>query len=109
MSDKEEEKKKEVPPEDREGDAIKRFEDAALEKPSTRMELLDSFLKQITGAISVQPKTGPEDFQDIQSIEWTEYPELESSENLEKKIAELKLIADSIEKKNYNRSSLSKT
>lgn len=68
----------------------------------TKPDLLDSFLKQISGALTIQPKTGTRDFSDIQSIGWAEYPEPESSENLEKKIAELKVIADSIEKRNYN-------
>ena len=71
-----------------------------LKSLSSRMELLDSFLKQITGAIPVQPKAGTEDFKDIQSVEWTEYPEMETSDELDRKISELQQIAVSIEKKN---------
>ena len=50
------------------------------------MDLLESFLKQITGSIAVQPNTGPEEFKDIQSIELKEYPEMETSDELERKI-----------------------
>ena len=64
------------------------------------MELLDSFLKQITGSIAAQPNTGPEEFKDIHSIDWKEYPEMETSDELERKITELQQIAVSIEKKN---------
>jgi DNA helicase II / ATP-dependent DNA helicase PcrA len=99
MSDQEEEKKKKDTPDERSEGAIKRFEDAGPEKPVSRMDLLDSFLKQITGAVSVQPKTGPEDFNDIHSIGWTEYPEMETTEELDRKISELRQIAVSIENK----------
>ncbi len=102
MSDKEVDSKKEVPSGDGAGDAIKRFEDAGTEKPVSRMELLDSFLKQITGAVSVQPKIGPGDFKDIQSVDGSEYPEMETSEELDRKISELQKIAVSIEKKNID-------
>ena len=106
MSDHEEDdKKKKVPPEENNGGVIKRFEDAGPEKPVSRMELLDSFLKQITGAVPSQPITGPGDFKDIQSIGWTEYPEMETSEELDRKIAELQQIAVSIEKKNIDEGS----
>ena len=51
------------------------------------MELLDSFLKQVTGTIAAQPDTGTDEFKDIQSIEMNEYPEMETSEELERKIS----------------------
>ena len=86
------------------GGGIKKFENTGPDQ--TKMDLLDNFFKQITRAISVQPKAGKEGFDDIQSIGLTEYPEIESSENLEKKIAELKLISDSIEKKNLDSETL---
>ena len=95
----EEEKKKKDLPYDRSDGAIKRFEDAGPEKPVSRIELLDSFLKQITGAVSVQPKSVPEDFRDIHSVGWSEYPEMETTEQLDRKISELQQIAISIEKK----------
>jgi hypothetical protein len=106
MSDhQKKENKKKVWPEDSSGGTIKRFEDAGPEQPASRVDLLDNFLKQITGSVSIQSKTGPEDFQDIHSIEWTEYPEMETSEGLDRKIAELQQIAFSIENKNIDNGS----
>jgi DNA helicase-2/ATP-dependent DNA helicase PcrA len=95
-------KKKEGYPEDNSTGMIKRFEEAGPEKPFSRMELLDSFLKQITGSVAIQPKTGPEDLKDIHSVEMEEYPEMETSEELDRKITELQKIAQSIEKKNID-------
>ncbi len=109
MSDQEKErKKKKIPPEEKEGGVIKRFEDAGSDKPASRMDLLDSFLKQITGAVSIQHKTGVEHFNDISSVQWTEYPDIESSEELDKKIAELQKIAVSIEKKDIDKESIAR-
>jgi DNA helicase II / ATP-dependent DNA helicase PcrA len=110
MSDHEEEDKfKEDNHEGNQGAVIRRFEDASPEKPVSRMDLLDNFLKQITGTLSVQPKTNIEEFKDIQSVDWTEYPDLESSEGLERKISELQLIAASIEKNNPDYGSITQT
>ncbi len=107
MSDQEKEgKKKKIPPEEKEGGVIRRFEDAGSDKPASRMDLLDNFLKQITGAVSIQHKTGVEHFNDISSVQWTEYPDIESSEELDKKIAELQKIAVSIEKKDFDKESI---
>jgi DNA helicase II / ATP-dependent DNA helicase PcrA len=101
MSDQEKEKnRKGIPPEEKTDEVVKRFEDARPQQPPSRMELLDSFLKQITGALAVQPKAGPEDFKDINSVEWTEYPEMEMTEELDRKISELQQITVSIERKN---------
>lgn len=101
MSDHEkEEKKKESPPDENQGGVIKRFENAGSDKTVNRMELLDSFLKQITGAVYLQPVAGAEDFRDIHSIDLKEYPEMETSDELDRKITELQKIAVSIEKKN---------
>jgi DNA helicase II / ATP-dependent DNA helicase PcrA len=109
MSEHEEDtKSKEEDPLNNRGGAIRRFEDARPEKPVSKMDLLDSFLKQITGSAFVQPKESTEEFSDIQSVDWTEYPDLESSAELEKKIAELQLIADSIEKKQIDNDSISR-
>ncbi len=106
MSDQEkEEKKKENGPDDGLGGAIRRFEESGPEKPASRMELLDSFLKQITGSISVPANTSPEEFKDIQSVGWSEYPEMETTEELDRKISELQKIAVSIEKKNIDEGS----
>jgi DNA helicase-2/ATP-dependent DNA helicase PcrA len=104
MSDHErEEKKKETPPEENQGAAVKRFEDAgSVNKPASRIDLLDTFLKQITGTVAVQPGSGPEELKDIQSIDLKEYPEMESSDELDRKISELRQIAVSIEKKNFD-------
>jgi DNA helicase II / ATP-dependent DNA helicase PcrA len=107
MSDHEKEgKKKEITPEENQSEIIKRFEDAGSDQPASRIDLLDSFLKQITGPISGQPKTGPDDFKDINSIELKDYPEMEISDELDRKISELQQIAVSIEKKNIDEGSL---
>ena len=106
MSDQEkEDKKKEYGPDKRFGGAIRRFEESGPEKPASRMELLESFLKQITGSISVPANTSPEDFNDIPSIGWSEYPEMETTDDLDRKISELQKIAASIEKKNIDEGS----
>ncbi len=109
MSDHEKEGKKKVPGQDGNSDGIiKRFEDAGPGKPVSKLDLLDSFLKQITGAVSVPQKNGVEEFKDIQSVEWEEYPEMETSEELDRKISELQRIAVSIEKKNIDEESFRK-
>jgi DNA helicase II / ATP-dependent DNA helicase PcrA len=103
MSDQEkEEKNKGVHSGENHKGVIKRFEDAGSEKPPSKMDLLDSFLRQITGKVAVQPKTQSEDFKDIHSIELKEYPEMETSDELDRKISELQQIAVSIEKKNID-------
>ena len=80
MSDhKKEEKKNEVPPSESLDSAIRRFEDEGPQKPESRLDLLDNFLKQITGSVSVPAKSASDDFKDIHSIEWSEYPEMETS------------------------------
>ena len=107
MTDHEkEEKKGEAPDEDNRGGIIRRFEDSASDNPTSRMDLLESFLKQVTGTIAAQPDTGPEEFKDIHSIELKEYPEMETSDELERKITELQQIAISIEKKNPDDNSI---
>ncbi len=107
MSDHEKEgKKKEIHPAESQENAISRFEEAGSQKPESRLDLLDSFLKQITGTVSVPARSAPDDYKDIHSIEWSEYPEMETSEELERKISELQLIAASIEKKNTGAASI---
>jgi DNA helicase II / ATP-dependent DNA helicase PcrA len=107
MSDHEkEENKNEVPPPERLESAVRRFEDEGPEKPESPLDLLDNFLKQITGSVSVPARSASDDFKDIHSVEWSEYPEMETSAELEKKISELQLIAASIEKKNIEGSSM---
>ena len=107
MSDHEKDgKKKEIPPEESQENAVSRFEEAGPQKPESRLDLLDSFLRQITGTVSVPAKSAPDDYKDIHSVEWSEYPEMETSEELEKKISELQLIAASIEKKNAGTASM---
>jgi DNA helicase II / ATP-dependent DNA helicase PcrA len=106
MSDNEKDhRKKEIPPEERLGGPVKRFEDGASDNHASRMDLLDSFLKQITGALPVKQAASPGDLTDIQSIDLKEYPEMESSDELDRKISELRHIAVSIEKKNIDESS----
>jgi DNA helicase II / ATP-dependent DNA helicase PcrA len=101
MSDHEKEgKKKGIHPAGSPENGISRFEKAGPQKPESRLDLLDSFLRQISGTVSVPAKSASGDFMDIHSIEWSEYPEMETSEELEKKILELQIIAASIESKN---------
>lgn len=95
-----EKKKKEVPSVESQDGVIKRSGDSGAQKPVSRLDLLDSFLKQITGTISVPVNSSPEDIKDIHSFELSEYPEMETSGELERKISELQKIAVSIEKKN---------
>ena len=103
MSESEKErKKKEQRPEIRKGEGIKKAEKEPVEKSANPMDILDNFLKQITGTVSIQTKPGIDAYKDIQSVKWSEYPEIELTPDLEKKISELQKIADSIEKENIN-------
>lgn len=95
-------KRKDDQPETGMRGVVKKVENDRLNQSATKMDLLDNFLKQITGAVAIQPQTGIEEFEDIQSIEWSEYPELELSPDLDKKISELQVIANSIERKNVD-------
>jgi hypothetical protein len=95
-----EEKAKQIRSESLPGGVIKKIEKNNSDLPAARMDLLDSFLKQITGTVSIPSKTDVDDFSDIQSIEWSEYPDIELSPDLNKKISELQTIAKSIEKNN---------
>ena len=98
MEEKEEGKKRDRDAEEGKNDGvIRRFEESGNNKPLSRMDLLDSFLKQITGASSLPSKAGTEDSGDITAVEWSEYPEMETSEELDRKISELQKIALSIE------------
>jgi len=94
-------KKKEIQSENIPDGEIKKIGDNQ-DFNSSQMDLLDSFLKQITGIVPVQPKSGHEDIEDIQSIEWSEYPDIRLSTDMEKKIAELQIITNSIEKKHLD-------
>jgi DNA helicase II / ATP-dependent DNA helicase PcrA len=98
-----EEKGKESGSEYNPGGLIRKIEKLPDKVPG-KMDLLDNFLKQITGTVAIQSKTGIEDFKDIHSIEWSEYPDVELSPGLDKKISELQKIANSIEKKNIDNS-----
>ena len=71
-------------------------------QPVSQIDLLNNFLEQITGQVYIQPQSGNDDIDDIHSIEWSEYPDIELSPDLEKKISELQIIANSIEKKNVD-------
>ena len=108
MSDHEkEEKKKEVPVMMINSDgSIKRFEDAGPGKPASKLDLLDSFLKQITGAVAAQPKSGSEEFKDIHSVDWENILKWRHLMNSKRKITELQQIAVSIEKKNTDEESI---
>lgn len=78
---------------------IKKFKNDSPGQAGSQKDLLDNFLKQISGAVSLQSEASINEFEDIQSVELSEYPDLELSPDLDRKITELKLIADSIEKK----------
>ena len=101
MSDKLQ-KKKDDQPGINQSESIKKDGINSPGNSDTRIDMLENFLKQITGAdnYSLQPKNGGEEFEDIQSIGWSEYSDPEISPELDKKITELQLITKSIEKKN---------
>ena len=63
-------------------------------------DLLDNFLKQVTGNIEIHSELRKNDIEDISSIDRSEYPDIELTPELDKKISELHTIADSIERKN---------
>lgn len=65
----------------------------------SRMDLLDRFLNQITGTVPAKLNSNSEEHTDLQSVDLSEYPDLESSPGLEKKIRDLQTITNSIEKK----------
>ena len=103
MSDQEKkEKNKQVPSADRSDGTIRRFEDAGPDRSDSRIDLLESFLKQITGSSVIPAKNNPEEFKDIHSIDLKEYPEMETSDDLDRKVSELQIIAASIEKKDID-------
>jgi DNA helicase II / ATP-dependent DNA helicase PcrA len=81
---------------------IKKVGNSHLDQPTSQMDLLDNILKQITGTVSIKSQTDIYDLTDIQSIELSEYPDIELSPDLDKKISELQIIANSIEKKNID-------
>jgi DNA helicase II / ATP-dependent DNA helicase PcrA len=97
----EEQEKKSIKPENIPEREMKKIGNS-LDSESSQMDLLDNFLKQITGIVQVQQNASHEDVEDIQSFEWSEYPDIELSTDLEKKIAELQRITNSIEKKNID-------
>ncbi len=63
------------------------------------LDLLNNFLKQITGTESISSATSSSFSDDIASIDWSEYPEIELPPALEEKIERLRAITGSIEKK----------
>lgn len=65
---------------------------------SFRNDLLDSFLSRITGPVQ-DLKPSAEEFEDIRAIDSSAYPVMDITPALERKINELKHIADSIEKR----------
>jgi DNA helicase-2/ATP-dependent DNA helicase PcrA len=93
----EEERKKQEGPRTGRNDLIRRFENAGGEQPASKMDLLENFLRQITGAAEISHSLEEWDVSDLQSVGRDEYPEPETSENLENKISELRQIALSIE------------
>jgi DNA helicase-2/ATP-dependent DNA helicase PcrA len=99
-------KKKDAKSVGRQDGVIKKSGETPMDKPDP-LDLLENFLKEITGVVSFPPKAYIEDLNDIQSIDWSEYPDLELSPDLDKKISELRLIANSIEKKKVSDSELS--
>ena len=102
MSFEEEQKRKKGRSEISSARVIKKVKESQLDQPASPMDILDNFLKQITGQVSIQTLSGNDGIDDIHSIEWSEYPDLELSPDLEKKMTELQTIANSIEKKNVD-------
>ncbi len=96
----EEHKDKKEPPGNRTGGSIRRIEKNEPDENVSRTDILDNFLKQITGEVSMHQHYGADDPDDIHSTDWSEYPEVEQAPELEEKIAELNIIAKSIEEKN---------
>lgn len=84
------------------GDVLRKAAKSHPDPNPSPMDLLDNFLKQITGNVSIPPEINKREAGDIKSIEWSEYPEIDSSPELDKKIGELQKIANSIEKKNID-------
>jgi DNA helicase-2/ATP-dependent DNA helicase PcrA len=86
---------------------IKKVGSNEIVRPVSQIDLLNNFLEQIRGPVSRQPKSSNDEIEDIHSIERSEYPDIELSPELDKKIAELQTIANSIEKKNVDIGSIS--
>lgn len=84
------------------GDEMRKADNSYPEPNPSPMDLLDNFLKQITGNVAISPEIHKKESGDIKSIEWSEYPEIDLSPELDKKIGELQKIANSIEKKNID-------
>lgn len=87
---------------DQSDDLIRKPGDPEPGRSLSAKELLDNFLKQISGAGPATVRLRDDDLKDIQSLSWAEYPEIKSPEELESKIAELKMISDSVEKKSQH-------
>ncbi len=71
-----------------------------------KLNLLENFLEQISGVVSVPAKIQEEENKDIRAVGWNEYPEIGSTDELDRKIAELRQIAESIEKKKFEGESI---
>jgi DNA helicase-2/ATP-dependent DNA helicase PcrA len=82
------------------GDGMRKTNKSRPSPNPSSMDLLDNFLKQITGTVAIRPDPVKNDIADIKSLDWSEYPEIELPTALNNKITELHTIADSIEKKN---------
>jgi DNA helicase-2/ATP-dependent DNA helicase PcrA len=78
-----------------------------LSQQSSPLDLLNSFLEQVSGQVAAQTKPGITEIEEIHSIDKSQYAELEMTTALEKKINELQIIANSIEKRNVNPESFS--
>jgi hypothetical protein len=86
----------------------KKVDHSRPDRPHYRMELLNNFLNQLGRQDSIQQKSGNEDIDNIHLMDWSEYPEIELSPDLNKKITELQVIANSIENKNLDLSAITK-
>jgi len=86
---------------------IKKIERSNSDQPDSKIDILENFLKQITGQVALHPQSDSDEIDDIHSIEWSEYPDIELSAELEDKISQLQTIANSIEKKNVDLSTFS--
>jgi DNA helicase II / ATP-dependent DNA helicase PcrA len=76
--------------------------------PSAMTDILNRYFDNISVPIFPKPKSQPHEYNDMQSIKWSEYPNIEASKDLDKKIAALQNITQSIELKETDLSAIAK-
>jgi ATP-dependent DNA helicase UvrD/PcrA len=86
---------------------IKKADSNKIIRPASRTDLLNNLLEQIAGQDSIQPESRNDEYDDIHAIGWSEYPDIELSPGLDKKMTELQIIGKSIEKKKVDSNTIS--